>query len=101
MLLRGDKVIEGGFKMKLNKVLITSVVTSLLFAGTNVLAADYTATDRGIVNFNETFDVSEFNKYVEFEGNKYTLGDYDKYVAYRVVDENNTLHNFGQIPLTM
>lgn len=85
--------------MKLNKVLIASVVTSLLFVGTSVFAADYTATDRGIVNFNETLDVSELNKHVVFEGNKYTLGDYDKYVTYRVVDENNNLHNYGQISL--
>lgn len=99
VLLRGDKVIEGGFKMKLNKVLIASVVTYLLFVGTSVFAADYTATDRGIVNFNETLDVSELNKHVVFEGNKYTLGDYDKYVTYRVVDENNNLHNYGQISL--
>ena len=73
--------------MKYRKGLISLITAVSLAGGTVAFAADYTADTRGVVNFNEVFDVSGL------------IGEYDKYLTYRVVDSENKLHNFGQIEL--
>ncbi len=74
--------------MKL-KGLAAMIIAAAAAATTAAYAADYTANERGIVDFSETVDVSQLDLN---EG-------YDKYMSYKVVDANGGLQGFGQINL--
>lgn len=83
--------------MKTQRILALSLTAALL--GCNAYAADFTADERGVVNFSDNFDVSQLGQYKDYDGHRYTYGDYDKFLNYKVTDSENNLQNFGQIIL--
>ncbi len=85
--------------MKIRKILISAVCIPALSVSAVSYAADFTADERGTVNFSDVFDVSGLGGYKEYDGHRYTYGDYDMFMNYKLTDKNNNLQNFGQVVL--
>lgn len=74
--------------MKIKRI-VTVIAAVIIAIGAQAYAADYKADERGIVKFNETFDVSK----LDFDE------ETDTFMTYRVEDKNGGLQGFGQLKL--